>query len=324
MGSAWLGSRHCHSDRVTHPHRAGGGVMEPMIVPNRELVSWVSSLPRTWTDPAERLVLTYLALDAYEGREWVRPGASALAQWTGMHRSSVWEVLGRLRQDVPDRRPALIVQKAGAKGLRTAFRIRTEVHSIPSGHTGQTRPATPDAPPHRTGPVTHPSATRPVTQDAPISPSPKSSSEDAMTDEELNELTAIGLAAGRRWSEREIEGAYIAVRLRAPALNASDLVAYGAINATSNLGGYVARIPDADLQRSADAGSTTRARYQRGEPPVRDAAGLTKPRRDPSRPCKHGISGGDTFAAGDEFAPFYSVAGCHACEADRHQMAVSA
>lgn len=68
----------------------------------------VAALPRDWTTIAERYVLHILACDSYDGRT-SRPGLENLAAWTGMHRSSVAEVVNRLLRP-SDHRPALLAR----------------------------------------------------------------------------------------------------------------------------------------------------------------------------------------------------------------------
>jgi hypothetical protein len=90
----------------------------------RPAVALVTSLPRAYgLNTADRLVLLALACDSFDG-ETSAPGYDALAEWTGMLRSSVAEVLRRLAQPVDGVRPALIERAATKRGRdRTTWRL---------------------------------------------------------------------------------------------------------------------------------------------------------------------------------------------------------
>lgn len=156
-------------------HRA----ITPLEVGGRPGIAWVSTLPRKWTTPPERLLLMILAADTFEESEWCKPGAPNLAQWSGMFESSVWELLKRLRNPVHGRRPALIEHKPGGKGRRTWYRLRFEVWD-PSAEAGVVgREALAPAAPGRFpgGPLADPSPTTPVPPDTPYSQLQPSSNE---------------------------------------------------------------------------------------------------------------------------------------------------
>ena len=72
----------------------------------RPAVRWVAELPRGWLSPGERLVMLALALDSFDGVVCA-PGSANLAGWTGMHASSVRDILAKLAAPT-DRRPALL------------------------------------------------------------------------------------------------------------------------------------------------------------------------------------------------------------------------
>jgi len=84
-------------------------------------VEWIAALPRDWTTLAERYVLHIIACDSYDGRT-SRPGLENLALWTGMHRSSVAEVVNRLLLP-DDRRPALLARASTKGRSRSKYRL---------------------------------------------------------------------------------------------------------------------------------------------------------------------------------------------------------
>lgn len=104
----------------THTTHAAGIAVDGA----RPAVAAVTSLPRSYgLNPADRLVLLALACDSFDG-ETTAPGYDALADWTGMLRSSVAEVLRRLAQPVDGARPALIERAATKRGRdRTTWRL---------------------------------------------------------------------------------------------------------------------------------------------------------------------------------------------------------
>ena len=95
---------------------------QPLAVDGaRPAVEWIAALPRDWTTLAERYVLHVIACDSYDGRT-SRPGLENLAGWTGMHRSSVAEVVNRLL--LPnDRRPALLARASTNGRSRSEYRL---------------------------------------------------------------------------------------------------------------------------------------------------------------------------------------------------------
>ena len=95
---------------------------QPLAVDGaRPAVEWVAALPRDWTTLAERYVLHVIARDSYDGRT-SRPGLENLAAWTGMHRSSVAEVVNRLL--LPSKhRPALLARTSSAGRNRSEYRL---------------------------------------------------------------------------------------------------------------------------------------------------------------------------------------------------------
>ena len=95
---------------------------QPLAVDGaRPAVEWVAALPRDWTTLAERYVLHVIACDSYDGRT-SRPGLENLAAWTGMHRSSVAEVVNRLLQP-SGHRPALLARMSTNGRNRSEYRL---------------------------------------------------------------------------------------------------------------------------------------------------------------------------------------------------------
>src|SRR5665648_563927 len=95
---------------------------QPLAVDGaRPAVEWVAALPRDWTTLAERYVLHVIACDSYDGRT-SRPGLENLAAWTGMHRSSVAEVVNRLLRP-SNHRPALLARTSSAGRNRSEYRL---------------------------------------------------------------------------------------------------------------------------------------------------------------------------------------------------------
>ena len=95
---------------------------QPLAVDGaRPAVEWVAALPRDWTTLAERYVLHVIACDSYDGRT-SRPGLENLAAWTGMHRSSVAEVVNRLLRP-SNHRPALLARTSSAGRSRSEYRL---------------------------------------------------------------------------------------------------------------------------------------------------------------------------------------------------------
>jgi hypothetical protein len=84
-------------------------------------VEWIAALPRDWTTLAERYVLHIIACDSYDGRS-SRPGLENLAAWTGMHRSSVAEVVNRLLLP-SEHRPALLARASTNGRCRSEYRL---------------------------------------------------------------------------------------------------------------------------------------------------------------------------------------------------------
>lgn len=88
----------------------------------RPAVEWVTSLPRSWRlSEGERLVMLALACDSFDGHD-TYPGREALAEWTGMHASSVGDILARLERPT-SHRPALIRRESGKGGRGRRARI---------------------------------------------------------------------------------------------------------------------------------------------------------------------------------------------------------
>lgn len=111
----------------------------------RPAVSWVASLPGSWTSDRERLVLLVLACDAFEDTS--APSGAALAAWAGLINGRLYETLATLSR-ATDRRPALVervdasgdVIPEGKRGgrERTRYRLRVGVGSAQlSGFTGR-------------------------------------------------------------------------------------------------------------------------------------------------------------------------------------------
>gem|GEM_PF-6384199 len=98
-------------------------------------MEWVAALPRNWTTLAERYVLHIIACDSHDGRT-SHPGLENLGAWTGMHRSSVAEVVNRLL--LPnDHRPALLARASTKGRSRSEYRLLqpSGQHDCePSGH----------------------------------------------------------------------------------------------------------------------------------------------------------------------------------------------
>jgi hypothetical protein len=95
---------------------------QPLAVDGaRPAVEWVAALPRDWTTLAERYVLHIIACDSYDGRT-SRPGLENLAAWTGMHRSSLAEVVNRLLRP-SNHRPALLARTSSAGRNRSEYRL---------------------------------------------------------------------------------------------------------------------------------------------------------------------------------------------------------
>ena len=95
---------------------------QPLAVDGaRPAVEWVAALPRDWTTLAERYVLHVIACDSYDGRT-SRPGLENLAAWTGMHRSSVAEVVNRLLGP-SNHRPALLARTSTNGRNRSEYRL---------------------------------------------------------------------------------------------------------------------------------------------------------------------------------------------------------
>lgn len=111
---------------------------DPLLVDgHRPAVAAVAALPSAWTTEAERLVLLALACDSYDG-ETSAPGYDNLAAWTGLHRSSVVGVVGRL-QKPNARRPALLEVAETTRGrLRTRWRLTLEPAGEPDRSATQT------------------------------------------------------------------------------------------------------------------------------------------------------------------------------------------
>jgi hypothetical protein len=117
----------------------------------RPAVAWVTSLPREYgMTPAEKLVLLCLACDAFDWKSG--PGYDVIAEWTGMHRSSCAEILGRLEKATAQR-PALVAKMSLRGRRRTVWRLLGD--GQPSGPTGRlNRPAPPDgSAPEPSGPT---------------------------------------------------------------------------------------------------------------------------------------------------------------------------
>lgn len=154
----------------------------------RPAVERVAALPRSWTTPAERLVLMVLACDSFDG-ETCAPSYDRIADWTGMHRSSVGELLTALTKP-NSRRPSLLTREETTRGgRRTVWRLllpepsgatgrsdEVEAYPQPSGAAGlSNRPAEVDgkgmqtvAEPSPNRPA-RPDGNRPAPQDAPSS-----------------------------------------------------------------------------------------------------------------------------------------------------------
>jgi len=170
----------------------------------RPAVEWVTSLPVEWhVTPPERLVLLCLACDAYKFES--APGYDAVAEWTGMRRSSCAEILSRLCEPT-EHRPALVERFSVGGRRRTVWRLLADTEPSgpagqmnrpappdgsdhqPSGHAGRfaeddppsNRPATPD------GYAPQPSANRPAPPDTPLTqkqtstPKPSDATADAV------------------------------------------------------------------------------------------------------------------------------------------------
>ncbi len=96
----------------------------PLVVDGpRPAVAWVASLPGEWTTAGERLLLLALACDAFDATS--APTGDALAEWTGMERSTVYRMLGRLRV-ATDERPALVAD-GKRRRRRAVYRLCIEV-----------------------------------------------------------------------------------------------------------------------------------------------------------------------------------------------------
>jgi hypothetical protein len=95
---------------------------QPLVVDGgRPAIEWIAALPRDWTTLAERYVLHVIACDSYDGRT-SRPGLENLAAWTGMHCSSVAEVVNRLLRP-SNHRPALLARTSSAGRNRSEYRL---------------------------------------------------------------------------------------------------------------------------------------------------------------------------------------------------------
>jgi hypothetical protein len=118
----------------------------------RPAVAWVTTLPREWLTIAERLVMFALACDSFEGVTCA-PGIPLLAQATGMHESSVRDIVARLARPT-DLRPALLERhNQRGRGHRARFTLLRpeETHVEATGDTGAfdvgQGPSNPPAPP---------------------------------------------------------------------------------------------------------------------------------------------------------------------------------
>jgi hypothetical protein len=87
----------------------------------RPAVEWVTSLPLEWrVIESERLVLLCLACDAFRWES--APGYEAIAEWTGMQRTSCIRILGRLCEET-EHRPALLERVSVGGRRRTIWRL---------------------------------------------------------------------------------------------------------------------------------------------------------------------------------------------------------
>lgn len=116
--------------------RLGAGRESDLIVDGpRPAVSWVASLPASWTTERERLVLLLLACDAFD--DVSRPGGAALAAWAGILNGRLYETLGALERPNGER-PALLTRvdvkgrtippgkRYGGRGVRTGYQLHTD------------------------------------------------------------------------------------------------------------------------------------------------------------------------------------------------------
>ncbi|GEK20999.1 hypothetical protein CXY01_15190 [Cellulomonas xylanilytica] len=122
----------------------------PLVVDGaRPAVARVAALPPNWVTQGQRLLLLVLACDSFDG-ETDKPGAEQLAAWTGMHRSSVIELINQLCAPT-DIRPALLARKDASRGrMRTTYLLDLPKPMTPNrpassdGWTQPNRPASPD------------------------------------------------------------------------------------------------------------------------------------------------------------------------------------
>ena len=125
----------------------------------RPAVEWVTSLPLDWrvTEP-ERLVLLCLACDAFRWES--APGYEAIAEWTGMQRTSCIRILGRLCEETRHR-PALLERISVGGRRRTVWHLLGDREPVDVADrfekpTRRTQPS-----PNRSTPPTAPFALNP-------------------------------------------------------------------------------------------------------------------------------------------------------------------
>ena len=105
----------------------------------RPAVAWVAALPRRWVSDSERLVLVFMACDSFDGVVY-GGGADVLVHWTGLYRSSVFEILKRLSEPT-ETRPALIALGPYRSRRRTWIFLRSPGEWSGSGPAPQSHTA---------------------------------------------------------------------------------------------------------------------------------------------------------------------------------------
>jgi hypothetical protein len=105
-------------------------VRHQMVDGPRPAVDWVRLLPAEWTTSRERLLLVFLALDAFAQTPpfTCSPSIAEIVEWYGeRHRRRTYEVIRSLSSPAASGRPALLEVTPGRGRRRSTYRLRTEV-----------------------------------------------------------------------------------------------------------------------------------------------------------------------------------------------------
>ena len=103
---------------------------------NRPALEWLATLPADWTTPRERLLLTALCLDSFDGYTCA-PGRTDLMAFCGIGWVRTFDAMRDALATANDKRPALIEVDV-LRGRHTRYRILRPVSDpLTTGHVSQ-------------------------------------------------------------------------------------------------------------------------------------------------------------------------------------------